>query len=156
MTITTSAQLTLKAEVTPADPWASGKYTIGPNGETITIPSECDMVVSGNLTTASGSARNYEPDVHTYDSTALRDPNGSTVSIDTVYAVVLYNTHATASASFATTSFTSVAWSGVLQPGGYAVLILPAGLAVTSSSVIALSGISGTPSIRLTLFGAAA
>ena len=155
MTITKTGQLTLKAEITPADQWSSGKYSIGPNGETISIPAACDMAVSANMTLASGSERNYEPDVHTFNGTALRDPDGNTVSIDTVYAIVLKNDHATVSASYLTANITSVPWGGVLQPGGIGLLFLPAGVAVQANSTLGLTGISGTPNVSLTLFGAA-
>jgi len=156
MTVSFSGQITLKGAVTPADPWAgTGSYTLGPNGQSITIPADVDMCYTADMVLASGSGKNYEPDTHTFDSTAIDDPDGNAVAVDTLYAIVLYNTHATLSATFVATNMGSVGWAGTLQPGAYAVMHYPAGLTVGATAQIALTGLSGTPTIRAIVFGRA-
>lgn len=155
MALTGACSLTLRADITPQDEWAGGTFTIGPNGQSITFPSDADMAVSASLALANGNATNYEPDTHTFNGVALRDPDGNTVSIDTVYFVLLHNEHATVSASFSSTNFGSVGWAGLLQPGAYAMMHFPAGLAIGNTANIALTGISGTPSVRVLLIGIA-
>ena len=156
MTITTSGQLTFKADVTAADKWGSSTFTVGPNGETVAIPAACDVVVSAQLTTASGSSTSYEPDVHTWGGTAMLDPDGTAVALDTVYGVALYNEHATLSAEWLSANFGTQVWSGTLQPLAYAMIHFPSGLAVGATASIGITGLSGTPAIRLVLFGKAA
>ena len=155
MTISTSGQLTLKADVTPADAGATGKYTIGPNGQSLSIPADADMVYSAALTLASGVGKVYEPDVHTYDSVALLSPDGLAVSVDTLYAIVLYNTDATVSATFTSANFGTTAWAGTLQPGATAMLWFPAGLTIGATSTITVTGQSGAPVVRVTCIGKA-
>jgi len=156
MNISASAALTLKAVVTPADQWASSTYNLGPDNQIITIPSEADVIVTAQLATASGVSRDYEPDVHTWNSTAMLDPDGQSVSLDTVYAVVLYNEDASLSAEFLATNFGSQPWAGLLQAGAYAFINFPSGLTVGSTATIGITGLSGTPNVRIVLIGAAA
>lgn len=156
MTITTAAQLTFKADITPADPGASGKYTIGPNGRTLTIPSAADMVYSVDAVTANGVARSYEPDTHTFNSVAGTSPDGDAVSVDTVYAIILENLDETLTCGFSSSNMGTNGPAGDLQPGAFAVFHYPAGLTVGATASISLTGASGAPTVRITVIGAAA
>jgi len=156
MNITTASQLTLKADITPADPGSSGKYTIGPNGQTLTIPSDADMVYSLDALTESGVGRDYEPYAHMYNAVKVLDPDGGMVSVDTVYAIILENRDASLSAGFSSTDMGTNGPAGDLQPGAFAVFHFPAGLTVGVTSAISIVGVSGAPTVRVTVIGRSA
>ncbi len=156
MNISATSAITLKAVVTPADKWASSTYNLGPDNQTIVIPSAADVIVTAQLDTASGVSRDYELDSHTWNSSAMLDPDGNSVSLDTVYGIVLYNEDSSLSAEFLATNFGSQPWAGLLQAGAYAYVNFPAGVTVGSTSTIGITGLSGSPNIRLVLIGESA
>lgn len=155
MTISTTSQLSLKAAVTPADSWGASTYDIGPNGEAITIPTDADLVTSITVTTTSGIGKVYEPDIHAFDTTAYTDPDGGVVAMATIYALVLQNTHATLTATYAATAMGTVGPGGDLQPLAYAVHHWPAGLALGATSLLTITGVSGTPTVKILCIGVA-
>jgi len=155
MNIAVSSQIQIKATVTPSDAWAASSYSVGPNGEALTIPATADAVQSTDMVLASGTGKVYEPDTHTFDSTAVADPDGGVVNIDTVYAIVMYNTHATVAATYVGANIGTTAPSGEIQAGGYVIHHYPLGITVGATSTITLTGQSGTPTVRIVVIGEA-
>lgn len=146
--------LTLQGTVTPADTLSGGSYFIGWNGTTFTIPAAADCILSRALA-CSTTPRAWEPDVNTFNSVTLKDADGVTVALDTVYAIGLYNTDATNTVTFVCAGIDSGNYAGTLAPGGVSLIFFPsAGVALTSSSTITFTAAAGTPTVNAFLIGA--
>lgn len=156
MTITTLLQMDAYARITPADPLSGQTYQIGIQGETFTIPSDADLVISRQLTTASGSQQTYEPDVNNWNSEGVvADPDGGVVDMATLYLMVLRNPHASLSATFVCANMDSGNSAGTLQPTGFAAFFFPSGISLGATSTVGLTGVAGTPIIDVLLIGVA-
>jgi hypothetical protein len=156
MNITAAANITAFADVTPADALASQIYRLGFSGATMTIPSSADLVVTRAIVCANGSAKVLEPDTNTLDGegTPPKNPDGETVALATVYALVIQNSDAALSATYSSANFGSVTVAGTLQPGAICVHHFPAGLAIGASTTLSLTGLSGTPTVNVLMIGA--
>lgn len=156
MNITTQLQLTAYANITPADALSANTYTIGIPGEAFTIPTAADLVISRQLTTASGSGRAYEPDINNWNAEgAVADPDGVTVAMATLHLLVLRNPHATLTATYVCANMDAGNSAGTLDPGGMATFFFPAGVSLGATSTVTITGVAGTPTIDLVAIGIA-
>jgi len=156
MNITASASLNLYADITPADALASNLYRIGFSGTTLTIPSAADLIYSRAITTSNGVAKTLEPDTNTLESESdpPTNPDGETVALATVYAIVLQNADDTLSATYASSNMGTEEMGGTLQPGAVHVHHFPAGLSIGATAALAITGQSGTPVVNVLFIGA--
>lgn len=154
MNITASASINIYADITPADALASNIYRIGFSGTPLTIPGAADLIYSRAITCANGSAKVLEPDINRLDGEANppKNPDGETVALATVYAMVLQNADNALSATYATANMGGEA--GRLQPGSIVIHHFPAGLAIGATSTLSITGVSGTPVVNVLFIGA--
>ena len=153
MTFTPTVKLTAIGTITPADSLAAGEYRIGHNDVRLTIPAAANQLVSRVITAAADTAKNYEPDLNTWDGgAAVVDADGAVVDIDVLYALVLYNASTTIPVEFIGDA-TLGTFTGTLGAESYIVLHSKAGFSLTTSSVLSLEGIGGTADVQVLLIG---
>lgn len=156
MTITELYNLSVYADITPADALASSTYRIGHSAAVGTLGAgAADLVYTVAMTTSSGVAKVFEPDTGIIDGgTAPTNPDGGVIAMATVYALVLQNADATLTATYTSANFGSTIASGTLDPAAMNVHHFPAGLSIGATSTISITGVAGTPLVNILLIGA--
>ena len=152
MNFATKFLLTLKGTVSPADPLSGEAYYLGWNGQSFTVPSDANAVITRTLSCAS-TARTWEPDINRFNSVTLPDADGVIVAMNKLYVIALYNKDATYAVNFVCANIDAGNYAGTLRPGGMSLIFYPAGLTIGSTSTISLTAPSGSPNVDGFLMG---